>query len=69
MPSYGRVIIVGDFNIHVDYCSNSAAFENLCITNSFDLKQHILNPTLNRGHTLDLVFTYGLSVSSIHQLN
>ena len=69
MLSYGRVIMVGAFNIHVDDCSNSAAFENLCITNSFHLKQHILSPTLNHGHTLDLIFTYGLSVTFVNLID
>lgn len=43
-----RVIIVGDFNIHVDddTCTNASEFVN--ITESFNFTQHIFGPTHNK---------------------
>lgn len=56
----GRILIVGDFNIHVDDPLNPAAAKFLCLIESFDLLQHVSGSTHASGHTLDLV----LSLSS-----
>ncbi|KXJ08057.1 hypothetical protein AC249_AIPGENE17209 [Exaiptasia diaphana] len=53
----GRFIIVGDFNLHVDVQDNGFALQFLDMLNDFGLKQHVVSPTHNRGHTLDLVIT------------
>ena len=57
--------MVGDFNIHVDdvTCSFDADFLN--VTESFNFFQYVSGLTHIRGHTLDLVFTHGLSIDSI----
>lgn len=60
--NHDRIIIVGNFNIHVD---NRYATEFLNITDSFNLMQHVSGSTHNRGHTLDPVFTIGLSINSL----
>ena len=52
-----NVIILGDFNIHVDDCQNriTTAFASLLQNCGFE--QHIKQATHNHGHTLDLVIT------------
>ena len=55
------IILTGDFNLHIDDPLDSAAQEFLNILNYMDFTQHVTQPTHNRGHTLDLVITYGLS--------
>ena len=57
---YNRILIAGDFNIHIDNDTDPLAREFLNILNIMDFKQHVSQPTHNRGHTLDLVISYGL---------
>ncbi|XP_072562298.1 uncharacterized protein [Paramormyrops kingsleyae] len=53
------VILLGDFNIHVDTDCPSAS--ELCsVLNSFSFVQHIDFPTHDKGHTLDLVCSTGV---------
>ena len=52
------LIIVGDFNIHVDCsdgCNDASNF--LDLLQSFGLTQHVTGPTHEDGHTLDLIIT------------
>ena len=51
------LIIMGDFNFHLDSPDDhySSAFSSLL--DNFDLKQHILSPTHSSGHILDLIIT------------
>ncbi len=60
--SYNRILITGDFNLHVDDTSDAISREFLNLLNCLDFKQHITQPTHNRGHTLDLVISHGLSI-------
>jgi hypothetical protein len=53
----GHFIITGDFNFHVDDQNNSQAATFLDIIHSFNLKQHVCEPTHKDGHTLDLIIT------------
>ena len=64
-PLPNKVILAGDFNIHVDDPSNKSAAEFLNTTESFNLAQHVTGPTHTHGHTLELVFTLGLNISSL----
>ena len=68
--TYDRILITGDFNIHVNKSSDSMSRDFLNLLNCMDFYQHVTQPTHNRGHTLDLVITYGLStgVSSVADL-
>ncbi|KAL7369618.1 hypothetical protein ABVT39_003721 [Epinephelus coioides] len=65
--TYNRILIT---NLHVDNTSDPMSREFLNLLTCMDFKQHVTQPTHNRGHTLDLVITYGLStgVSSIVDL-
>jgi hypothetical protein len=55
--SSGKLLIVGDFNIHVDVAGNSTACKFLTLLDSFGLSQHIRGITHLDGHTLDLVIS------------
>ena len=59
--SPSELIILGDFNIHVDVPSDSLASSFRCLLDSFSLSQHVVSPTHNSGHTLDLLITSNLS--------
>ena len=50
------LLIVGEFNIHVD-SSNNESKGFLHILNTNGLTQHVTSPTHQKGHTLDLVIT------------
>ncbi len=55
-----KVLIVGDFNIHVDnekYLLGSAFID---ILNSIGVKQHVSGPTHCQNHTLDLILSHGI---------
>ena len=52
----GKLIISGDFNIHVDkLCPVSTQF--LSLIDSFDVQQHVCEHTHIHGHFLDLVLS------------
>ena len=52
-----QLVIVGDFNIHVDVLSNSDSTKFRDLLESFCLQQHVVGPTRIHGHTLDLIIT------------
>ena len=55
-----NVLMLGDFNFHIDDTSCTMASEFLTLTESFHFKQCVSGPTHIKGHTLDLVFSLGL---------
>ncbi len=59
---FDRLLILGDFNIHVCCPNNLLAREFFSLIDSFDLAQLVNVPTHMHGHTLDLVLSHGLSV-------
>ena len=50
-----RLLIVGDFNIHVDNSNDTTARQFVDLLDSFNLVQHVSEKTHANGHTLDLV--------------
>ena len=52
-----QLVIVGNFNIHVDVLSNSDSIKFRDLLESFCLQQHVVDPTHIHGHTLDLIIT------------
>ena len=52
-----RLLIVGDFNIHVENSNDATARQFLDLLDSFDLVQHVGEKTHANGHTLDLVIS------------
>jgi hypothetical protein len=57
LPTPSKLLIVGDFNIHVDTKSNLVCQKFLSFLESCDLLQHVSGPTHISGHTLDLVIS------------
>ncbi len=63
-----KVLIVGDYNIHVDnekYAFRSAFLD---ILYSIWVRQHVSGPTHCRNHTLDLILAYGIDVNGVEVL-
>ncbi len=54
---------MGDFNIHVCCESKPLVKEFLSLIDSFNLTQSVTGPTHEKGHTLDLVLSYGLCIT------
>ncbi len=63
VTSYDKILIVGDFNIHVDNKSDRKAVEFVEVLHSFSFTQHVNGPTHNKEHTLDLIISYGVNVN------
>jgi len=60
------LMIVGDFNVHVDDSTDIQAGKLHDIIASHILHQHVTSPTHTQGHTLDLVITDGNQTISVH---
>ena len=67
LANLNRIIILGDFNLHIDNQSDSLASEFLNMLNCMNFIQHVTQPTHNKGHILDSIITHGLdaSISSV----
>ena len=55
--SSGKLFLAGDFNFHWDNKMHSDMIRMTEILNSYNLTQHINNPTHTSGHTLDWILT------------
>ena len=55
--SPGRLLLLGDFNFHIEDPTKNDAQQFMDLIDSLGLKQHVQGPTHERGHTLDLVIT------------
>ena len=53
----GNLLIVGDFNYHVDNTTDPETIKFNKILEMFNLPQHVNGPTHKKGHTLDLMMT------------
>jgi exonuclease III len=53
----GEVLIMGDFNFHTDDLANHNACEFSNLLDTFNMSQHVSEPTHQSGHTLDLLIT------------
>ena len=51
------VIVIGDFNIHVDVADDPAAVKFQSVLTTFGYTQHVKQPTHRDGHVLDLILT------------
>lgn len=60
-----KVIIIGDFNIHVDVINDSFRNGFISLLESVGFLQQINQPTHSFNHTLDLVLTYGVEVEHV----
>ena len=65
---YQNNLIMGDFNIHIDYQTDSDANIFNDTMTALGLVQHVSIPTHKKGNTLDLIYTVlgtNFSVSNI----
>lgn len=62
IAKYDKLMIVGDFNVHVCCATDSLAKDFI---NLLNLTLQINVPTHQHGHTLDLVLTYGCSLNEL----
>ena len=53
----GKLVILGDFNVHWDVRSNPESLKLSSLLDSFGMKQHVITSTHIAGHTLDLVMS------------
>ena len=53
----GKLVIVGDFNVHMDSVDDREQIQLTSLLNSFGMEQHVSGATHSEGHTLDLVIT------------
>ncbi len=63
-----KVLIVGDFNIHVDE-KEALGSAFLDILNSIGVRQHMSGPTHCRHHTLDLILSHEIDVNGAEILH
>ncbi|KAI5607668.1 hypothetical protein C0J50_6988, partial [Silurus asotus] len=63
--NFDKVLLVGDFNIHVDDVNDALGLSFVDLLNSFGVKQNITGPTHRFNHTLDLVISHGADVTDI----
>lgn len=61
--------LLGDLNVHVDSGSCPFATEFLALLDCFDFTQHVRGPTHNKGHTLDLICSTGMSPTNLQGLD
>ena len=59
------VVIVGDFDIHVDNPQDRRTKELCCGLDNYGLTQHVTEPTHNKGDTLDLIISKGLNTCCV----
>ncbi len=60
-----NILIVGDFNIHVDNEKDALESTFIDIVNSIGVRQHVSGPTHYRNHTLDLILSHGIYVNGV----
>ncbi len=65
MLAVDKVLIVGDFNIHVDNEKDALGSAFTDILNSIGVRQHVSGPTRCRNHTLDLILSHGIDVNGV----
>ncbi len=63
-----KVLIVGDFNIHVDNEKDVLGSAFTDIMNSIGARQHVSGPTHCRNHTLDLILSHGIDFNGFEVL-
>lgn len=63
---YGKILLLGDFNIHLCCPSKPYAAEFLTLFESLEFTQWVSGSKHNFGHNIVLVLTHGLSITSIN---
>ena len=65
MQTYSNLVVLGDFNIHVNDHSNADAIFLTDAMFALGFDQHVKSATHSAGNTLDLIFTHHKSTVSI----
>ncbi len=65
MLTADKVLIVGDFNIHIDNEKDALGSAFIDIMNYIEVKQPVSGPTHCRNHTLDLILSHGIDVNGV----
>lgn len=60
-----RVLVLGDFNLHIDDPTCLIAAELLTTMDSFNFVQHVSGHPHKKGHTLDLVVSCGQTIDKL----
>ncbi len=68
MLAADKVLIVENFNIHVDNEKDVLGSAFIDILNSIRVRQHVPGPTHCRNHTLDLILSHGIDVNGVEIL-
>ncbi len=63
-----KVLIAGDYNIHVDNEKDALGSAFINILNSIGVRQHVSGPTYYQNHTLDLILSHGIDVNGVEVL-
>ena len=58
----GKILIVGDFDIHMDNENNSLTIAFPSLIDFILFSQHVNAPTHCHNHSIDLLLTYGLKI-------
>ena len=56
-----NIILVGDFNVHMDKSSKTCTKDLMDMLDCFNITQYVNFPTHNKGHILDLVCCSGIT--------
>uniref|UniRef100_A0A8C1ZG26 Reverse transcriptase domain-containing protein n=1 Tax=Cyprinus carpio TaxID=7962 RepID=A0A8C1ZG26_CYPCA len=60
-----KVLIVGDFNIHIYNEKDALGSAFIDILNNTGVRQHVSRPTRCQNHTLDLILSHGIDVGGV----
>ena len=58
-----KVLIFGDFNIHIDNTNDALGLAFTNLLNCFGVKQNVTGPTHRFNHTLDLIISHGIDLT------
>ncbi|KAF7250260.1 EGF-like repeat and discoidin I-like domain-containing protein 3 [Varanus komodoensis] len=64
-----RMLVLGDFNLHAETVLTGAAQDFMASMMAMGLSQHVIGPTHEHGHTLDLVFSTGQEEGDLRMSN
>ncbi len=65
MLAADKVLIVGDFNIHVDNEKDALGSAFIDSLNYIGVRQHVSGPTHCQNHTLYLILSHGIDVNGV----
>ena len=65
----GKLIIAGDFNIHIEDPINSDTVKFVSLLNNYNMKQHVRTSTHINGGTLDLILTRDNAIDCVDVSN